>query len=68
MNGTISLRAARVDAELSQAAAAKRVGVSERTISKWEAGITHPTAVQLVALCNLYGRSLDDIRLPKISD
>ena len=68
MNGTISLKAARVDAELSQAAVAKHVGVSERTISKWETGTTHPNAVQLVNLCELYNRSLDDIRLPKNSD
>jgi len=59
----ISLRAARVDAGLTQKAAATAIGVTERTLSKWENGITYPNGAQLVGLGNLYGISLDRIRL-----
>ncbi len=64
MAGTISLRAARIDAGLSLKEVAEAVGVCDTTVSKWERGKTYPNGVQLVALCRLYGRSLDEIRLP----
>lgn len=57
----ISLKAARVNANLSQKAAAKALGVSNQTLCKWEKGKTFPDAQQVDALCKLYGVSYDDI-------
>ena len=67
MNGTISLRAARIDAGVTQRAAGEVAGVSARTISAWEVGKTCPTGLQLLRLCEFYGRTLDEIRLPEKS-
>ena len=39
----ISMRAARVNAELTQVEAAKIIGVAPNTISRWEKGISSPT-------------------------
>lgn len=57
----ISLKAARVNAGLSQKAAAKALGVSNQTLCKWENGKTFPDAKQIAALCELYGVSYDDV-------
>lgn len=40
----ITLKAARVNAKLSQAQAAEKLGVSEVTIRNWEKGVTFPMA------------------------
>lgn len=60
----ISLAAARVNAELTQKQAAKKMGVNICTMIKWESGKTSPRAKQLVELCNLYGCTMGDIFLP----
>ena len=59
----ISLKAARVNANLSQGEAAEHVGVATSTLRNWENGITYPDAVQFMTLCNLYGVSCDNIFL-----
>lgn len=51
----ISLKAARVNAGLTQREAAERIGVDVSTIVKWEAGKTSPKATQLQKLCDVYG-------------
>lgn len=51
----ISLKAARVNAEMSQREAAERIGVDVSTVLKWEKGKTSPKAVQLQKLCEVYG-------------
>ena len=63
----ISLRAARVNAGLTQEQAAKAIGVSPNTVSRWELGISAPHYKHLSKICKVYGlKSYDDIIfLPK---
>ena len=65
----ISLKAARVNAEMSQREAAERIGVDVSTVLNWEKGKTSPKAVQLQKLCEVYGvDSVDSLFLqPKSS-
>jgi transcriptional regulator with XRE-family HTH domain len=55
----LTLKAARVNAGLSQKDAASRLGVSKCTLSKWERGISMPKANQIADICSLYGVSYD---------
>jgi transcriptional regulator with XRE-family HTH domain len=57
----ISMRAARVNAGLSQKEAATRLGVSNKTIGNWENGITFPQANKINAICELYGVHYDHL-------
>lgn len=57
----ISLKAARVNAGLSQKAVADTIGVSNKTICSWEKGDTFPSAGYIDKLCKLYGVSYDNI-------
>lgn len=61
----IKLKALRVNAELNQAQAAEKLGITKRTLQKWEAYETSPTAVQLSRIAELYGCTLDDIFIPE---
>lgn len=64
----ISLEAARVNAGLDQKSAAKKLGVSSKTLCSWENYITFPNAIQIVKICELYGAPYDIINfLPKCS-
>ena len=60
----ISLKAARVNAELTLEDVSRETGVSVPTLSKWENYKTFPTARQLKTLCRLYSQSMDDIIVP----
>ncbi len=55
----ISLKAARVNAQLSQQEAADRIGVAVSTLRNWEAGKTYPKQPQIEKLCDVYGISFD---------
>lgn len=55
----ISLKAARVNANLSQQDAAVRIGVAVSTLRNWEAGKTYPTKPKIDKLCEVYGISFD---------
>jgi transcriptional regulator with XRE-family HTH domain len=57
----ISLKAARVNAGLSQKEVAKILKVSNKTIHNWENGGTSPSYKHIDALCDLYGVSYDDL-------
>lgn len=57
----ISIKAARVNAGLSQKNAANALNVSNKTLSNWEAGKTFPKANQVEELCVLYGVAYDDL-------
>lgn len=61
----ISLAAARVNAELTQAEAASRIGVTKRTIINWEKGIVKPNAASLNMLSLIYKIPVDYIFLPE---
>lgn len=57
----ISLKAARVNANLTQEAAASFIDVKKETISRWEKGKGEPKISQAIALCSLYGVPLDNV-------
>lgn len=60
-----TLRELRKMANLSQDEAAKALIVSHDTISRWENGITQPTAPQIVDICRVYNCKFDDIIWPE---
>jgi len=55
------LKKARSATELSQEAAAEKVGVSRQTLSNWETGKSYPDIVSVIALSDAYGVSLDSL-------
>lgn len=55
------LAALRKDAGMTQQEAADRLGVSNKTISKWESGGGFPDIAILPALAELYGVTADDL-------
>jgi len=55
------LKQARAEADLSQEAAAEKVGVSRQTMSNWETGKSYPDIVSVIALSETYGVSLDSL-------
>ena len=57
----ITLKAARVNAGLTQKEAAKRLGVSNKTLWSWENGLSIPKANQISAICDLYGINYDNL-------
>ena len=57
----ISLKAARVNAKLTQAEAAERINVAISTLKSWEKGITVPKQPQIEKICSVYGVSYDAI-------
>ena len=57
----VSLKAARVNAGLSQKAAAKTIGVSNKTLCNWENGISYPSAEKIMIICKAYNISYDNI-------
>ena len=64
----LSIKAARVNKGFSQKEAARRIGVSNKTLGNWENGITYPSADKIIAICELYGVSYDNLNfLPNSS-
>lgn len=60
----ISLKAARVNANLSQEEVARKMKKSKITINNWENGKTEIDYGNLNELCRLYSVTMDDILLP----
>lgn len=60
----ISLKAARVNANLSQDEVATAMNKSKTTINNWENGKTGIDLGNLKTLCSLYNVTIDDIFLP----
>jgi DNA-binding XRE family transcriptional regulator len=60
----ISLKAARVNAGLTQADLAEKVGVSKLTYWKWETGKSEPKYTQFKKLCEVCGVDKDEVFLP----
>ncbi len=60
----ITLRAARVNAGLTQDDVAKAIKKSKATIVHWEKGKTYIDEANFNFLCRLYGAETDDIFLP----
>lgn len=62
----ISLRAARVNAEMTQDEAAKKLGVNTHTLINYENGKTTPGADMVARIERLYGIPYDQLRfLPR---
>ena len=57
----ISLKAARVNKNLTQIKAAKLIGVSVSTLKNWEAGISYPKQPHIMKMCEVYGVPYDII-------
>ena len=57
----ITLKALRVNAKLTQKEAATRLGISQKTLSNWENGVTFPDQQAIEKICELYGVSYDRI-------
>lgn len=64
----ISLAAARVNANLQQEEAAKKVGVTAKTLRNYERGITAIPAVTLRKVSEVYEIPEENIKLPIIDD
>lgn len=60
----ISLKAARVNANLSQDEVATAMNKSKTTINNWENGKTEIDLGNLKTICSLYNVTIDDIFLP----
>lgn len=61
----ITLKAARVNAGMTQNDAAERAGVTVQTICNWENGKTTPSPLDLLGLSSIYGVNVDNIFLPQ---
>ena len=58
----ISLKAARADKNLTQKELAIAVGVTKKTVGAWESGKSMPKADKIDLLCQVLGKTYDDIR------
>lgn len=61
----MTLKAARVNARLTQKEVCDTVNVAVSTLIRWEQDETFPTVPQLKKLCELYGCHMDDIFIPE---
>lgn len=57
----VTMRAARVNANLTQTEAAKALCVGVKTVQNWEAGVTSPRADKVQDICALYKCNISDI-------
>lgn len=59
----ITLRAARVNAGLTQSQVSEKLGVSKVTIISWEKGKTRPKKYAIDTLCYIYGINIEDLNI-----
>ena len=64
---TISLKAARINAEMSQDEAARNIGVSGSALASWEQGRHVPSYENVVLLAKIYNCPVGFIRLSNSS-
>jgi len=57
----VTLKAARVNVGLTQKEAAHALGVSNKTLSNWENGVSVPGADKIDLICALYDRSYNGV-------
>ena len=57
----VTLKAARVNVGLDQKTAAKRLKVSNKTLSNWEKGTSSPNSNKIDLICDLYNVNYDDL-------
>lgn len=58
----LTLKAARVNAGLTQKEAAESLGICEQTLSNYERGISYPDVPMIEKFVGLYGVSYDDLQ------
>ena len=56
-----NLKQLRTDNNLTQAALAKRLNTTIKTISHWETGYSEPSILQIIELANVFNISTDDL-------
>ena len=61
----ITLRAARVNADLTQVEAAKAMGKTKQTIVNWESGASSIKYTDLVRLSELYKIPIENLLIPE---
>ncbi len=59
----INIRRLRTEKGLTQEKLAERLGISGKTVSKWETGGSAPDAAQIVQLAGLFGVTTDELLL-----
>lgn len=57
----VTLKAARINAGLTQRDAARKIGITVDTLGNWERGKSFPTVVQLPIIEQIYTVKYDDI-------
>lgn len=57
----ISLRACRVNSNLSIEKASKMLGITRQTLQNWESGRTSPTVENVKKICEVYNVRYDNI-------
>lgn len=57
----LTLKAARVNQDMTQRQAAHKIGVSKYTLSNWERGISYPSARHIKRIESVYGVRYDDL-------
>ena len=62
----ITLKAARVNAGLTQTQVAAIGKVNPATVSRWETGKAKPDGLQLMGLAYLYGVTVDAFIMPEV--
>lgn len=67
MKPKITLKAARVNANLTQEALAEQMGVSRNTVNDWETGKREIKTAYFHLFCRITGFAEDDIILPEKS-
>ena len=65
MMPNLTLKAARVNAELTLDEAAERIGKSKQTIVNWEKGIASIKYCDLIKLSEIYDMPIEYIRIPE---
>lgn len=61
----LHLKAARVNADLTQKEVSERLNVAQSTLIAWEKEKRFPSVPQLKSMCDLYGCGMDDIFIPE---
>ena len=57
----VTIKAARVNKDLTQAEFAEAVGVGVRTVQNWETGASSPRADMMPTICGVLDCKIDDI-------
>lgn len=57
----MTLKALRVNVKMTQTEASERLGVSQKTLSNWENGVTFPDQQMIERICDLYNTCYDGI-------